>query len=208
MKKTQITRIIFPKDLNSNITNCSIIIPIKPLSLTLSVKDNLENILKELLCKPKLILSKHESILNSLDWLNEIEIKRNFNIIIKDFLISISTDQVIKNYTSNLSNLNVNNLNDKVLNEKLLLLTTIDEVENNTNLTATAKTKIVKIELEKKLLNKYMEDFEIFIQKFSSSPVNLAPIFNSEGKIISRKSKITHLIFNYTITDFNPNLII
>ena len=67
MKKTQITRIIFPKDLNSNITNCSIIIPIKPLSLTLSVKDNLENILKELLCKPKLILSKHESILNSLD---------------------------------------------------------------------------------------------------------------------------------------------
>ena len=140
--------------------------------------------------------------------MNEIEIKRNFNIIIKDFLISISTDQVIKNYTSNLSNLNVNNLNDKVLNEKLLLLTTIDEVENNTNLTATAKTKIVKIELEKKLLNKYMEDFEIFIQKFSSSPVNLAPIFNSEGKIISRKSKITHLIFNYTITDFNPNLII
>jgi hypothetical protein len=97
MRKTRIVKII--KELNTYEYNVTIIIPLIPISISSFTVKELKKILNELLSKPKNILKKKESkifdgITSSSKDVN-VEIKRNFNILVNDYIIKISESHLV-----------------------------------------------------------------------------------------------------------------
>lgn len=112
MKRTRIIKYI--KQINYQEYNAMIIIPLTPIAFSSRSIKQLKEILHELIgTKKKLLKKKEKEIIEQINSsMTEIELKRNFNILINDEEIEISTMHVvseneelnIENYLKDLSN--------------------------------------------------------------------------------------------------------
>jgi hypothetical protein len=121
MKKTRIIKFI--KQINFQEYNANIIIPLKPISFSTRSAKHLKEILHELLATQKKILKKKEKeIMEQINSnMKDVVLKRNFNIIINDELIEItSMHEVLDNEEINMENY----LKDLINRIKILKIST------------------------------------------------------------------------------------
>ena len=105
MKKTRIIKII--KEINHKEYNGMIIVPLTPFTFTSRSSKQFKNILNELLGTSKNILKKKESqiIEHLTSNIDEVELTRNFNILINDEQIEITPiHEVLDNEEINIDN--------------------------------------------------------------------------------------------------------